>query len=150
MDLINLSDGGNSVRLHILGRHRPGILPEHDLMDAYIVVDSDFIKGQFRVHFFLSSLDLWAAALKSLEGGRAAEWLDMGNGSAIRIECPKSENDDLVVCVEDASSSGATVIVPIAVERNWLQDHRDRLGAALEAWPAEVIENSPGSYEWKR
>ncbi|AZK93811.1 hypothetical protein B7R87_07905 [Streptomyces tsukubensis] len=119
-------------------------------MDAYIVVDSDFIKGQFRVHFFLSSLDLWAAALKSLEGGRAAEWLDMGNGSAIRIECPKSENDDLVVCVEDASSSGATVIVPIAVERNWLQDHRDRLGAALEAWPAEVIENSPGSYEWKR
>ncbi|MYZ35752.1 MULTISPECIES: DUF5959 family protein [unclassified Streptomyces] len=149
MDLINLSDGNNSVRLHLLGRHRPGILPEHDLMDAEIIVDSDFISGRFLVHFFLSDLKPWSLALHSLENGQNAEWLDMGNGPTIRIECAGSDDDDSIVFIEDTSGSGTTAIIPIALDPGWVQAQREHLNEAVKTWPMEVVKTSPGSYEWK-
>ncbi|MGV9790161.1 DUF5959 family protein [Streptomyces sp. NPDC003435] len=149
MDLINLSDGSNSFRLHLLGRHRPGILPEHDLMDAEIIVASDFISGRFRVHFFLSALKSWSLTLNSLKNGMDAEWLDMGNGPTIRIKHARSEVEDSQVIVEDTSGSGTTAIIPLALDSGWIQEHSDRLKEAERVWPMEVMETSPGSYKWK-
>ncbi|MFJ9020745.1 DUF5959 family protein [Streptomyces sp. NPDC102259] len=149
MDLINLSDGSNSFRLHLLGRHKPGILPEHDLMDAEIIVDSDFLSGRFPVHFFLSDLTSWSLALESLENGQNAEWLDMGNGSTLRIESARSDDDDSTVTIEDTSGSGMTVIIPMALDTGWARAQREHLDQTLKAWPMEVTETSPGSYQWK-
>ncbi|MGW0844528.1 DUF5959 family protein [Streptomyces sp. NPDC002787] len=150
MDLINLSDGGNSVRLRILGRHRPGILPVHDLMDAEMIVGSEFINGSFRVHFFLRDLKAWSSALDSLENGQNAEWLDTGNGPTIRIECAESDHHDTTVFIEDTSGSYATAILPIALNPGWIQEQRTLLVEGMKTWPMEVVETSPGCYEWKR
>jgi hypothetical protein len=150
MDLINLSDSSNSVRLCLLGRHRPGILPEHDLIVAEVIVDSNFISGRCRVHFFLSELQQWSSALNSLENGQNTEWLDMGNGPTIRIECARSDNEDSTIFIEDTSDSSATAIIPMALHPGWVQEQRRLLAEVVKTWPMEVVETSPGSYEWKK
>ncbi|MDW8805596.1 DUF5959 family protein [Streptomyces scabiei] len=149
MDLINLFDSSNSVRLHLLGRQTPGILPAHDLMVAEVIVGTNFISGRCRVYFSLSSLGQWSSALNSLENGQDAEWLDMENGPTIRIECAKSHDDDSTIAIEDTSDSSAKVFIPMALHPGWVQDQRRLLDEVVKTWPIEVVETSPGSYRWK-
>ncbi|GHE54128.1 DUF5959 family protein [Streptomyces capitiformicae] len=149
MNLINLSDSSNSVRLHLLGRQTPGILPTHDLMVAEVIVGTNFISGSCRVYFFLSNLEQWSSALNSLENGQDAEWLDTGNGPTIRIECARSNDDDSIIAIEDTSDSSAKAFIPMAVHPGWVQEQRRLLEKVVRTWPIEVMETSPGSYKWK-
>ncbi|MFJ1956184.1 DUF5959 family protein [Streptomyces microflavus] len=149
MDLIQFSDGDTSVRVSVLGRQGPGILPVHDLLDAEILVNSSFISGRLDICFHLSDLESWSTALDDLEIGRSVEWLDTGNGPVIRIQSADDDSDVPVFVVEDASGSGASAIIPIAVGGGWIERQREQLREVMRMWPSEVVKTSPGAYEWR-
>lgn len=150
MDLINLSDADNSVRMHVLGRRGPGVLPVHDLLDAEIIVESSFIRGCLNVCFYLSDLEEWSLALDALSVGQNVEWLDSGNGPVIRIELPSDDCDVPVVFIEDASGSSTSATIPIVVDDGWIEEQREHLRGVVRTWPSEVLKTSPGAYEWRR
>ncbi|MFB8173849.1 DUF5959 family protein [Kitasatospora purpeofusca] len=149
MDLIKLSDGDNSVRVHVLGRRGAGVLPVHDLLDAEIIVESSFIGGHLSICFYLSDLEEWSLALDALGAGQNVEWLDSGNGPVIRIELPDDDHDVPVVFVEDASGSGASATIPIVLGDGWIEEQREHLREVVRTWPSEVLKTSPGAYEWR-
>ncbi|WP_338671962.1 DUF5959 family protein [Streptomyces sp. SCSIO 30461] len=149
VDLIKLSDGDNSVRVHVLGRRGPGILPVHDLLDAEITVESSFVSGRLKTCFYISDLEEWSLALDALGAGQDAEWLDTGNGPVIRIELPDDDCDIPAVHIEDASGSGTSATIPIVLDYGWIEEQREHLHEAMRAWPSEVLKTSPGAYEWR-
>ncbi|MET9880681.1 DUF5959 family protein [Actinacidiphila glaucinigra] len=149
MDLIKLSDDDNSVRLRVIGRRKRGVLPMHDLLDAEIIVESSFIKGRLDVCFYLSALEEWSLALNTLSAGRNAEWLDSGNGPTIKIELPDDDCDVPSVFIEDASGSGTSAIIPIALNEGWIEEQRAHLREVMRTWPSEVLKTSSGAYEWR-
>jgi hypothetical protein len=119
-------------------------------MDAEIVVSSDFISGQFRVHFFLTAMESWSQALHSINKNHEAEWLDIGNGPTIKIRVAENEDSDVMATIEDTSGSGVTVVIPMALDDDWIEDHHERINRARKNWPIEVLEKTPRSYEWKK
>ncbi|WP_367323100.1 DUF5959 family protein [Streptomyces sp. HUAS ZL42] len=149
-DLIRLSDGDNSFRLRVLGRRSPGILPGHDLLDAEIVIESSFVHGRLPVCFRPADLESWRLALDGLEAGQDLHWLDTGNGPTVNIEFSADEPGLPYVRIEDGSASGASAVLPVAVEDGWVQDLREQLDEVRRTWPSEVRETSPGAYEWNR
>jgi hypothetical protein len=149
VDLIKLSDGENSVRVHVLGRRGPGILPVHDLLDAEIIVESSFISGRLNICFYLSDLEEWSLALDALGAGQGAQWLDNGNGPVIRIELPNDDCEIPTVLIEDASGSGTLTTIPILLGDEWIKEQREHLREVMRAWPSEVLKTSPGAYEWR-
>ncbi|MEU6280833.1 DUF5959 family protein [Streptomyces sp. NPDC047028] len=149
MDLIRLVDDDNIVRVHIIGRRTPGILPEHDLLDAEIIVESSFISGRLDICFYPSDLEKWSLALDALGAGRDAEWLDLGNGPVIRIELPGDDRNYPSVLVEDGSGSCASATIPLALDDGWVEEQRTHLHEVMRAWPSEVLQTSPGAYEWR-
>lgn len=149
VDLIKLSDDENSVRVHVLGRRGAGVLPVHDLLDAEIIVESSFISGRLSICFYLSDLEEWSLALDALGAGQDAEWLDNGNGPAIRIEAPNDDCDIPAIHIEDSSGSGTSATIPIVLNDGWVEEQREHLREVVRAWPSEVLKTSPGTYEWR-
>lgn len=76
MELIHLSDGDNSFRIHVRGRHMPGVLPLHDLLDTEVVIDSGFVSGRLHLTLRPDDLDAWSGALDVLATGGDASWMD--------------------------------------------------------------------------
>lgn len=150
MNLIKLSDGDNSFRVHVLGRRAPGVLWGHDLLDAEIIVESSFISGHLNVSFYPSDLEVWSLALDALDAGQNVEWLDLGNGPVIRIELPNDDGDVPAVLVEDASGSCTSATIPIVLDDGWVEEQREHLRGVIRTWPSEVLQTSPGAYEWRR
>ncbi|MFJ8158952.1 DUF5959 family protein [Streptomyces sp. NPDC094468] len=148
-DLIHLSDEGSSLRVQVLGRHMPGVLPWHDVLDAEIVVRSGFAQGRLDVCLAPEDLDRWSQILSSLVAGRDAAWMDDGRNPEIRFEL-SGRNGAAVIVVEDLAGSGTSVRVSVGLVEGWADDHRDRLQRVRSAWPREVAETSPGAYEWRR
>lgn len=72
VDLIHMVDGSSSVRLRVLGRHRPGATPYNDYLDAEVIVTSGFANG--RLEMCLSPEDLvdWSSALDELAAAGAS------------------------------------------------------------------------------
>jgi hypothetical protein len=149
VDLIKLSDGENSVRVQVLGRRGPGILPVHDLLDAEIIVESSFISGRLNICFYLSDLEEWSMALDALGTGQGAQWLDNGNGPVIRIELPNNDCETAAVLIEDASGSGTLATIPLLLDDGWIKEQREHLREVMRAWPSEVLKTSPGTYKWR-
>ncbi|MBW8738224.1 DUF5959 family protein [Streptomyces sp. NBC_01538] len=149
-DLVGLSDGDNIFRVRVLGRRNPGILPAHDLLDAEVVIETSFISGRLSICFYPSDLEAWSSTLDALEAGNGSDWLDTGNGPVISITFSEDDPTLPIVQIEDASGSGASVAIPIAVGNGWIEEQRARLLDVLRAWPSEVRETSPGAYEWRR
>ncbi|MFF2522605.1 DUF5959 family protein [Streptomyces liangshanensis] len=149
MDLVDLSDGDNRVRVRVRGRRAEGILPLHDLLDAEIVVESSFVRGRLRVGLYPADLASWSVVLDSLDRGQDAGWLDQGNGPVVRFEFSDDDRDCPTVLVEDASASGAYVGVPVALEGEWVEEQREHLREVERAWPSEVLVTAPGAYEWR-
>ncbi|MFE4546203.1 DUF5959 family protein [Streptomyces sp. NPDC056785] len=153
IDLIHLADGpgtnGHSVSVRILGRSQPGILTGHDVLDCEIVVKAESFDGDFPVPLLPEDLEDWEDALATLESGRIAEWLTSGRTPSMTFE--PDERGGLRVTVHDGPSSAVTVTVPLLVPPvKWLTEQRDLLGRARQAYPREVVETSPGAYEWRR
>ncbi|MFJ1804964.1 MULTISPECIES: DUF5959 family protein [unclassified Streptomyces] len=150
VDLIRLSDGDNTFRVRVLGRRSPGILPTHDLLDAEAVIESSFVNGRLDICFHPADLESWSRILDSLDVGRAADWLDTGNGPVIKIDFPEDDPRLPVIQVEDTSASGTSATIPITAGEGWVEEQRHRLNEVLQAWPSEVRRTSPGAYEWRR
>jgi hypothetical protein len=149
MDLIRLSDEGSGLRVQVLGRHMPGVLPWHDFLDAEIVVTSGFAQGRLDVCLAPDDLDSWSQVLSTLVTGRDAAWMDDGRNPEIRFEL-SGHNSAAVIVVEDMTGSGTSVRVPVSLAEGWAHDHHERLQQVRSAWPQEVVETSPGAYEWRR
>ncbi|MFE2296878.1 DUF5959 family protein [Streptomyces sp. NPDC059445] len=52
--------------------------------------------------------------------------------------------------MEDAAASGTSVRVPVGLAGGWVDEHHERLRRVRAVWPQEVVETSPGAYEWRR
>ena len=148
-DLIRLADEESSLVVRVLGRTMPGVLTLHDFLDAEIVITSGFAQGRLEVCLAPDDLDGWSEVLGEVAAGRDAVWMDDGRNPEIRLE--SSDQDGVVVvAVEDVVASGTSVRVPVRLADGWADDHYERLRRVRANWPQEVVETSPGSYEWRR
>ncbi|BBH70011.1 hypothetical protein ACTI_66960 [Actinoplanes sp. OR16] len=124
-ELVELTDGENAVRITVRSAESA------ELWEAEITVQSMFVTGSALLMLYPSKLQEWAKALDRLAAGEDATWMESGNGPTVRIrldggyDCPEAE-------VEDESSSMVTVRVPIALEGDWVADHRTRLARFVE------------------
>ncbi|MFE1507284.1 DUF5959 family protein [Streptomyces sp. NPDC058726] len=76
-------------------------------------------------------------------------WLDSGRTPSMRFE--SQESGGLLVSVHDGPSTGVTVTLPLSVlPPTWAAEQRDLLTRVREVYPREVVETSPGTYEWRR
>ncbi|MFC8424513.1 DUF5959 family protein [Streptomyces sp. NPDC057236] len=154
INLIHLADrpgtSGHSVSVRVLGRSHPGILTGHDLLDSEIVIlAGESLNASFPVTLFPEDLEDWEENLARLEAQRFATWLDSGRTPSMRFE-PR-EGGGLSVSVHDGPSTGITVTLPLFVlPPTWAAEQRDLLTRVREVYPREVVETSPGAYEWRR
>ncbi|MGW1724819.1 DUF5959 family protein [Streptomyces sp. NPDC002306] len=153
VNLIHLADrpgtSGHSVSVRVLGRSQPGILTGHDFLDCEIVIKAESVNGTFSVTLLPEDLEDWEDALATLESGRFAMWLVSGRTPS--MEFKPAESGGLRVSVHDGPSSGVTITVPLSVPPpTWVSDQRALLTRVREVHPREVVETSPGAYEWRR
>ncbi|MFJ6075140.1 DUF5959 family protein [Streptomyces sp. NPDC093065] len=154
INLIHLADGpdtggGHSVSVRILGRWQPGILTGHDFLDCEIAVKAESVNGTFSVTLLPEDLEDWEDTLATLESGRFAAWLTSGRTPSMKFQ--PDESGGLRVSVHDGPASGVTVTLPLfAPPSTWVVEQRDLLTRARAAYPREVVETSPGAYEWRR
>lgn len=149
VDLIRLADGESSLEVRVLGRTMPGVLTLHDYLDAEIVVTSGFAQGRLDVCLAPEDLDSWSQVLGELAAGRDAVWMDDGRNPEIRFE-PSGQDGVALFVVEDMAASRTSVRVPVRLAEGWADEHHERLHRVRAAWPQEVVETSPGAYEWRR
>lgn len=150
MDLIHLSDGDNSFRVRILGRRMPGVLPLHDLLDAEVLIKSGFVNGRLTFGLFPADVDGWDHALDVLAAGHDVVWIDDDRSPEIKVQALDEEHETPAVRVEDVTGSGVHVFLPLCLEEGWIDDQRRLLHQVRQEWPREVLETSPGTYEWRR
>ncbi|MEU9922569.1 DUF5959 family protein [Streptomyces griseoluteus] len=153
INLIHLADtpgtSGHSVSVRVLGRFQPGILTGHDFLDCEIVIVAESVNASFSVTLLPEDLEDWESALATLESGRFALWLESGRTPSMKFE--PGESRGLWVSVHDGPSSGVTVTIPLfAPSEAWASEQRDLLARVREVYPQEVVETSPGAYEWRR
>ncbi|MFH8223559.1 DUF5959 family protein [Streptomyces sp. NPDC018057] len=150
MELINLSDGDNGFRVRVLGRRSPGVLHLHDRLDAEVLVTSSFVSGRLAMSLFPSDLEAWSRALDLLAAGQDICWRDDAHSPEIRVQPYNEEHGTPAVQVEDPSSSCVSVFLPMNLEEGWVDEQRRLLGLVLKEWPSEVLQSSPGVFEWRR
>ena len=131
----------------------PGVLPLHDLLDAEVLIESGFVNGRRDLslfpHDFPHDLDGWSHALDALATGRDVCWMDDDRSPAIRLQSFDEEHETPAVHVEDVSRSSISVFLPLALEDGWIDDRRKLLQTVRREWPSEVLQTSPGTYEWR-
>ncbi|MEW1550472.1 DUF5959 family protein [Streptomyces tsukubensis] len=150
MDLIRLSDGDNSFRVRVLGRRMPGVLPLHDRLDAEVLIESGFVSGRLDLGLFPDDLDGWARALDVLASGGDVCWIDNNRSPEIRVQALNEEHETPAVHVEDVARSSISVFLPLCLEDGWIDEQRNLLQLVRREWPSEVLQTSPGAYEWRR
>ncbi|MFD5503996.1 DUF5959 family protein [Streptomyces sp. NPDC127061] len=150
MELISLSDGDNSFRVHVLGRRSPGVLHLHDLLDAEVLVTSGFVSGRLAMALRPSDLASWSRALDRLSAGQDICWRDDDHSPEIRIQPYNEEHETVAVRVEDLGGSCVSVFIPLCLEEGWIDEQRRLLAQVRQEWPSEVLESSWGVYEWRR
>ena len=124
-ELVRLSDGENEVRITIVSAEST------DMWEAEITVRSMFVEGSTLLMLYPAKLRSWARALDSLAAGEDVTWMESSNGPTIRIRLDGTY-DCQEVEVEDESISMVTVRVPIALEDDWVADHRARLARFID------------------
>ncbi|WP_240925158.1 DUF5959 family protein [Streptomyces sp. 196(2019)] len=150
MDLIHLSDGDNSFRVRVPGRRMPGVLPLHDLLNAEVLIESGFVSGRLDLGLFPDDLAGWSRALDVLAAGGDVCWIDDDRSPEIRVQALNKQHETPAVHVEDVARSSISVFVPLCLEDGWIDDQRNLLQLAQREWPSEVLQTSPGAYEWRR
>ncbi|MFI2610368.1 DUF5959 family protein [Kitasatospora sp. NPDC018619] len=139
--------GGRNVRVRVLGRHAPGSLLGHDWLDCEITVTADSVRAQFVTLVTDRHLGQWESALDRLGRGSAVRWLDEEHGPELRIE--PGRPGGLWVTVSDAEETGVTLRVVLSPAPGWLAEQRALLRRVRSAYPAEVVELSPGIHAWR-
>ncbi|MGW1841456.1 DUF5959 family protein [Streptomyces sp. NPDC001966] len=88
--------------------------------------------------------------LDLLAAGQDICWRDDDHSPEIKIQPCGEEHETAAVRVEDPGSSDVSVFLPMNLEEGWIDKQRKLLGQVLKEWPSEVLESSPGAYEWRR
>ncbi|MFI8189584.1 DUF5959 family protein [Streptomyces sp. NPDC085946] len=149
VDLIRLTDRpGRGLTVRVRGRARPGVLPDHDVLDGEIAVESESGRAVFPVALLPEDLEDWEDALSALESGRCAEWLDSGRTPSVSVG--PAGRGGLGVAVHDGPATGTriTVLLP-SLPGDWAAEQRALLARVREVFPQEVVETSPGTYAWR-
>ncbi|MFH9829356.1 DUF5959 family protein [Streptomyces bobili] len=147
VDLIHLVDGGSSVRLRVLGRHRPGATPYNDYLDAEAVVTSGFANGRLEMCLSPEDLDDWSSALDELAAGRNIRWL---HSTEIRIEIDRQLSVPVpIVTVKDDNESISSVRVWLDMGPSWVDDLRKQYEQVRRAWPNEVVASPRSRNYWQ-
>ncbi|MFD9635586.1 DUF5959 family protein [Streptomyces violascens] len=148
MDLLHMgSDMGSSVRVRVLGRHRPGATPYHDYLDAEIVVTSRFANGHLAMLLSPEDMDDWSAALDELAVGRGIRWL---RDTEIQIEIDRRFADPVpIITVNDDTESISSVRVWLDVGRDWVDDLRKQYEQVRRTWPNEVVTSPRSRNFWQ-
>ena len=111
---------------------------------------SSFVSGRLAMPLFPSDLEKWSRALDLLAAGQDICWRDDDHSPEIKIQPYNEEHETVAVRVEDLGSSCVSVFLPMSLEEGWIDEQRKLLGQVLQEWPSEVLESSPGAYEWRR
>ncbi|MFJ2376113.1 DUF5959 family protein [Streptomyces sp. NPDC087769] len=150
VDLIRVSDGdigGSSVRLRVLGRHRPGATPYNDYLDAEVVVASGFANGRLEMCLSPEDLNDWSAALDELSAGRGVRWL---RSPEIQIEIDRQFSVPVpIVTVTDDNEPVSSVRVWLDVGHGWIDDLRKQYEQVRRAWPNEVVASPRSRNFWQ-
>lgn len=111
---------------------------------------SSFVGGRLAMPLLPSDLEEWSCALDLLAAGQDICWKDDDHSPEIKIQPYNEKHETAAVRVEDLGSSCASVFLPMSLEEGWIDEQRKLLGQVLQKWPSEVLESSPGAYEWRR
>ncbi|MCQ9129819.1 DUF5959 family protein [Streptomyces hilarionis] len=143
-DLINLEDtDGNRCVVRVTGRSQPGVLTGHDILSADVLVSASLVDARLDVELLPEDLDAWQQDLSDLAPGRRA---GIGGDRGLSITLHPHADGLVSVTVEDPDR--LTTLVGVRPEKNWVARHRELLRQVRRTWPNEVIESSPGAYEW--
>ncbi|MFB6873249.1 DUF5959 family protein [Streptomyces sp. NPDC056323] len=147
VDLIHMVGADSSVRLRVLGRHRPGTTPYNDYLDAEIIVTSGFANGRLEVCLSPEDLDDWHSALDGLAVGSGVRWL---RNTEIRIEIDRQFSVPVpIVTVKDEAESISSVRVWLDVGHGWVDDLRRQYEQVRRTWPNEVVTSPRAPNYWQ-
>ncbi|MER5546250.1 DUF5959 family protein [Streptomyces sp. NPDC002589] len=88
-------------------------------------------------------MDSWEQELSSLVPGRTAS---IGGDRGLSLDIHVHEDDWLSIQVSDPDR--VTTILGTRPRGDWMAEQRERLEQVRQTWPREVIETTPGTYEW--
>jgi len=144
VDLIHLADAeGNRCIVRVTGRFQPGVLTGHDILRADVLASASFVDARLNLYLFQQDLDAWQAKLSDLVPGREA---GIGGDRGLSLVLRMHEDGWLSITVDDPDR--LTTLLGIRPEGDWVNEHHERLEQVRLTWPREVIERTPGVYEW--
>lgn len=146
LELFRLGDETQYLSVIVLGRDAPGVLPYHDVLRVGIIIETGI--GTLRLENTLDPIhvDDLEGALDSLADNAAFSWLGSRlPGIEVEPEDEEDEDDYRLVSVFDLDQSGVAVQVLLTID---VAENHDRLEAVRRAYPREVVETSPGVFQW--
>ncbi|MGV9340277.1 DUF5959 family protein [Streptomyces sp. NPDC003688] len=135
-ELIHMSDDEQGVTLRVIGGIRFSESGDYDALRSEILVSSEFLNGRVELYINAHDLDSWSKVLEALAAGQSATWLESGRSPRVRIAPPEgSESGCTEISVHDVTGSQIHVTVPVAVEPDWIERHRQLLGEIRDRFP---------------
>ncbi|MFF4591414.1 DUF5959 family protein [Streptomyces sp. NPDC001388] len=149
VDLIRLIDPDSSVRVRVLGRHRPGDTPYNDYLDAELDITSAFASGRLGLCLSPEALDDWSTALDELSDRQGIRWTATGD-TEIRIEIDRQFSVPRpIVTVDDSGESEVSVRVVLDPGDGWVDELREQLVRVRQTWPNEVVTTPRSRSYWQ-
>lgn len=146
VDLIHLEDtDGNRCVVRVTGRDLPGILTGHDNLRAEVLVSTAVLDAHLETCLLQADLSSWEEGLRTLAPGGTT---GIGGDRALELDLRLDEDQSLSVTLYDPDQLSTSF--RIRPPHDWIHDHQERLGRLRQVWPSEVVQTSPGVYEWKR
>ncbi len=131
LELFRFADEVQSVAIEVVCG-APLVMGAERYYPAEIVLRSDFGNGRIRLQVSREDLDEWDRCLDALQAEEGAQW-PAGDRSAWVEVVP---DDPVEVTVHDSPSTRISVLVPIDVASDWLEENRvrlDRVRAVISA-----------------
>ncbi|WP_308406794.1 DUF5959 family protein [Streptomyces sp. AC555_RSS877] len=122
LELVRFADEVRSVAIEVVGG-APLVMGAERYYPAEIVLRSDFVNGRIGLQVSREDLDEWERCLDALQAEEGAQW-PAGDRSAWVEVVP---DDPVEVTVHDSPSTRISVLVPIDVASDWLEENRLRL-----------------------
>ncbi|MEU6244564.1 DUF5959 family protein [Streptomyces sp. NPDC047024] len=135
-ELIHMSDGEQGVALRVIEGMRFSESGDYDALRSEILVSSEFVSGRIDLYLNAYDLDSWSEVLEALAAGRSATWLESGRSPRVVLAPPEgTESGCAEVSVYDVTGSQIYLTVPVAVEPDWIERHRQLLGEIRGRFP---------------
>ncbi|MEU9402709.1 DUF5959 family protein [Streptomyces sp. NPDC048242] len=135
-ELIHMSDDEQGVALRVIEGMRFSEAGDYDALRSEILVSSQFMSGRVELYINAYDLDSWSEVLEALAAGQSATWLESGRSPRLVLAPPEAtESGCTEVSVYDVTGSQIHVTVPVAVEPDWIERHRQLLGEIRDRFP---------------